>query len=256
MMPLRFLLCFLISLSTSTALAEGFTRAELQKFIDDAIQAGAGEVVLPPGTHRLDQPLIVRNASRLRLAGLDAEDTFLRPIETAEKPFPLIRIEGTADRVEVAKITLSTAGESFEPVPLIEIQVRPPPADPSAAAGEGKPDAEAIQPAESPILLRVDRCLFVDHRGCGIRVVDSSQVAITAGSFRDLPGGAVQATGSSRQLTIQHNHFIRCGSTALTLDPGTRDAVISANDFHDATSLKLEGSSHRVSDNGGLSTGS
>ena len=250
---MRRLLTLLLLLSASLAHAEGFTRAEIQKFIDDAIQAGGGEVILPPGTHRIDQPLLLRNAAKIRLAGLDPEDTFLRPVADAPKPFPLIRVEGSADRLEIAKITLTTEGSTFADTPLIDIRTQAPapqtPPTPSGAA----PQPPAAESPETSSTLRIDRCLFESHPGCAIQLLDSPGVEITAGSFRDLADGAVRASGTTTRLLVQHNHFIRCGSPAIALESATLDARITANDFHDATTLQLEGSGHQLTDNSGLS---
>ena len=247
------LLILLLFLSAAVSHAEGFSRVELQQFIDDAIQAGGGEVVLPPGTHRIDQPLVLKNASNIRLAGLDPEDTFLCPVESATKPFPLIRVEGTADNLEIAKITFTTAGAEFADTPLIEVHARLPQVKPEPATGKDKQQAAAPESAGPSTTLRIDRCLFEEHRGCGILLHDSANVKVTANSFCDLADGALRATGSTTGLLLQHNHFIRCGSFTLTLDPTTRQALITANEFHGSSSLKLEGTDHLLSDNGGLS---
>lgn len=57
--------------------ASALTEAEIQKFIDDAIKAGGGEVVIPPGTHLIERGLMVKDAKKLRITGLDAEETIL-----------------------------------------------------------------------------------------------------------------------------------------------------------------------------------
>lgn len=58
--------------------AAALTEAEIQKFIDDAIKAGGGEVAIPPGVHMIERGLIVKDAKKLRLIGLDAEESVLK----------------------------------------------------------------------------------------------------------------------------------------------------------------------------------
>ncbi|MBN8419768.1 MAG: right-handed parallel beta-helix repeat-containing protein [Verrucomicrobia bacterium] len=68
------LLLFFAALHPAQALPE----AELQRFIDEAIKAGGGEVVIPPGVHLIEHGLTVKDAKKLRIIGLDAEDTVLK----------------------------------------------------------------------------------------------------------------------------------------------------------------------------------
>lgn len=68
------LLLFFAALHPAQALPE----AELQRFIDDAVKAGGGEVVIPPGVHLIEHGLMVKDAKKLRIVGLDAEDTVLK----------------------------------------------------------------------------------------------------------------------------------------------------------------------------------
>ncbi len=68
------LVLFFAVLQSARALPE----AELQRFIDEAIKAGGGEVVIPPGVHLIERGLIVKDAKKLRIVGLDAENTVLQ----------------------------------------------------------------------------------------------------------------------------------------------------------------------------------
>ena len=58
--------------------ARALPEAELQRYIDEAIKAGGGEVVIPPGVHFIEHGLMVKDAKKLRIVGLDAEDTVLK----------------------------------------------------------------------------------------------------------------------------------------------------------------------------------
>ncbi len=68
------LVLFFAAFQSARALPE----AELQRYIDEAIKAGGGEVVIPPGMHLIERGLIVKDAKKLRIVGLDAENTVLQ----------------------------------------------------------------------------------------------------------------------------------------------------------------------------------
>lgn len=70
-----------------TANAFALTADELQNFINEAVKSDKGsEVVIPPGKHLLEHSLVIQNAKKLRIAGLDAETTILQlpPLAFAE----------------------------------------------------------------------------------------------------------------------------------------------------------------------------
>ena len=104
------LYCFLFSLVCLTAHA--LTEQELQGFINEAIKAGGGEVVIPPGTHIISKGLMVKDAKKLRIIGIDAERTILKlpPLafaETAEAAkdgaasLPVKRIQGLTPGMQI-----------------------------------------------------------------------------------------------------------------------------------------------------------
>lgn len=68
------LVLFFAALQSARALPE----AELQRYINEAIKAGGGEVVIPPGVHLIERGLMVNDAQKLRIVGLDAENTVLQ----------------------------------------------------------------------------------------------------------------------------------------------------------------------------------
>lgn len=75
------LILYLFSLN-----AHALTDKEIQGFIDEAIKAGGGEVVIPPGVHEITRGLVIKDAKGLRLVGLDAETCVLKlpPLAFAE----------------------------------------------------------------------------------------------------------------------------------------------------------------------------
>ena len=79
------LLCLALVLGFSSSLL-ALTESEIQTFINEAIKAGGGEVVIPPGVHQITKGLMVKDAVKLRIVGLDAESCVLKlpPIAFAE----------------------------------------------------------------------------------------------------------------------------------------------------------------------------
>jgi hypothetical protein len=204
--------CLLTLLHLAPALcAEGFTGKQIQQFLDDAIAAGGGEVVLPQGRHRLSEPLVIKNATNLRLIGLEAEDTHLLPAKDIDQPFPLLIIEGKTDGVRIAKLTFTSADspKAFTDQPLIQVR------------------GTAAEPAS----VVIDRCLFENHGGMGLVLDQVKGCRVTASSFMDLVGNAIQVTGKASEVLIQHNHLTRTGVPAIQLGPEALTAEVVANEI-------------------------
>ena len=66
--------------------AKGQGTADFQKFVDQAIAAGGGEVMIPPGTWVLEKGLFLKDAKNVTIAGLDRELCILKlpPVAYAE----------------------------------------------------------------------------------------------------------------------------------------------------------------------------
>ena len=78
-MTLRSLLFLLLLLNSAFCpWAAALNEKEIQGFIDEAVKAGGGEVVIPPGTHLITKGLMLKDAKNIRLIGLDAERTILK----------------------------------------------------------------------------------------------------------------------------------------------------------------------------------
>ena len=76
------LVVFLLPLVTAHAQKEN----QIQKFVDEAIKAGGGEVAVPPGTYILPRGLMLKDAKQIALFGMDRERCILKlpPIAYAE----------------------------------------------------------------------------------------------------------------------------------------------------------------------------
>jgi hypothetical protein len=59
---------------------------DFQKFVNEAIAAGKGEVIIPPGTWVLEKGLFLKDAKDITIAGLDREESILKlpPVAYAE----------------------------------------------------------------------------------------------------------------------------------------------------------------------------
>lgn len=79
-------LALLISLLIAPLSCLALTGREIQAFIDEAIKAGGGEVVIPPGEHLIEKGLILKDAKRIRIIGIDADACVLKlpPLVFAE----------------------------------------------------------------------------------------------------------------------------------------------------------------------------
>ena len=71
-------LFFLVLIGLLGTRASALTEAEIQGYIDEAIKAGGGEVVIPPGEHLITKGLLLKDAKKIRLVGLDAERCVLK----------------------------------------------------------------------------------------------------------------------------------------------------------------------------------
>ena len=76
----------LLTLCLLPLAARALTEKEIQGFINEAIEAGGGEVVIPPGVHIIERGIAIKDAKNLRLIGLDAETCVLKaaPLAFAE----------------------------------------------------------------------------------------------------------------------------------------------------------------------------
>jgi hypothetical protein len=70
--------CVFLSALWLLAGVEGRAQAPLQQWIDEAIKAGGGVVSVPPGVHELPAGLVIKDAKKLALRGLEKERCILK----------------------------------------------------------------------------------------------------------------------------------------------------------------------------------
>ncbi|MDZ4287960.1 MAG: hypothetical protein U0984_08370, partial [Prosthecobacter sp.] len=82
---MRFLTSILL-FSLGLQMAQAAEAPPIQQWIDEAIKQGGGVVTIPPGVHVLKDGLVLKDAKKLAIRGMDKEDCVLKlpPLAYAE----------------------------------------------------------------------------------------------------------------------------------------------------------------------------
>ncbi len=201
--------------------AQALPEAELQRFIDEAIKAGGGEVVIPPGVHLIERGLKVKDAKKLRIIGLDAETTVLK---AASDKIALISLMGSCENVRIEKLTFE-GGE----------------------LGVWKQVPEDAKTQGDPKLIRftVTHCFFQHQRSSGVLLRAAEQATVEDCSFSDIESVSLMIGEGSAEGIVRHNHFIRC-RTAVALLGTTKISVVANEISHCSTGVSIGCSSSGV----------
>ncbi|MCB1279454.1 right-handed parallel beta-helix repeat-containing protein [Prosthecobacter sp.] len=185
--------------------AKALPESEIQRFIDEAIKAGGGEVVIPPGVHVIEHGLIVKDAKKLRIVGLDAEESILK---AAQGTGTIIFISGTCEEVRIEKLTFNGGW----------------------AAVVDHPDLKS--PNKFAKIL-VGRCFFENQKFSAILFPKTGieNLEIDACSFRDIAKEAVCLGENASGIQITHNHFTRCSSAVMLA--GSQKGLVASNEISD-----------------------
>jgi hypothetical protein len=169
---------------------QAITEAELQTHIDTAIQAGGGEVVIPPAEVIITRGLLVENAKNLRIIGYDAERSILKSAPGAK--VSLLTLKGTATNVRIEKLVFD-GGDKTDAVgtTLLDLILSPE----KQSEGQG---------------IRVERCIFQNAAGIGIHGSGIARSQIQMCTFMDLGSVAVRLDGGSKAVTVADSHMARC----------------------------------------------
>ncbi len=204
-------LCLLLAAARpSPALTEG----EIQKFIDEAIKAGGGEVVIPPGVHVIEKGLRLTEAKKLRLIGLDAEECVLK----AGKDTAAILFIGGGENLFVEKLTFEGGKHAV------------------AESDGARPSSKIL----------IGRCFFQNQTAAGLSLpkAEFEGLEIDQCSFRDIAGEGVLFGGQVSDSQITHNHFTRC-QTGVVLD-GSQKCLVASNELSDCgTGVRVLASSKK-----------
>ncbi len=193
---------YLLLATTASAL----TSTELQQFIDEAIKAGGGEVVIPPGRHIIERTLIIKDAKKLRVAGLDAETTILT---TAAPEIDLIEIRGTSTDISIEKLTLDGGR--------------------TAVLVQGAYSEKDTASAASISGLTITRCFIQHSHGHGIAFHTVASSHITGCTILDTQLAAISFDLATRLCSAHHNYLTRSPTGIQLTD--TSDCRIEQNDL-------------------------
>ena len=183
------------------------SEAQLQQWIDEATEAGGGEVTLPTGIVEIEKGLTIRNAEKIRLIGLDAEACILKLIADV----PLLTITNST-QIQIEKLTFGGLAEPSTH-PLLTFT--------------GKADA--------PGSTVITRCFFESHTGPGIELTHATNSRIAVNTFMDLTGPAITGGTAIDGLWILDNHFARCPAAAAIPDSAQK-VTLRANESLDVKS--------------------
>jgi len=203
--PFRFSMVVVLLAFFSTTSAHALPEAEIQRYIDEAIKAGGGEVVIPPGVHLIERGLMLKDAKKLRLIGLDAEECVLKGGKNTPT---LLLISGSCEELRIEKLT-------FE-------------------GGQGAiAERPAIQTPNKFANILIGRCFFQSQKGSAVLLpkTEPENLEINACSFRDIATRAVELGESASGVQITHNHFTRCDSAVML--GGSQKCLIASNEISD-----------------------
>ncbi|TLD70760.1 right-handed parallel beta-helix repeat-containing protein [Phragmitibacter flavus] len=172
--------------------------SDLQGFIDEAIKAGGGEVVVPPGEYVIKKGLKLVDGKGIRLAGMDKERTVLR-WEGEEGGWLISVTGGASEKVSIGKLTLE-GGNGV----LID-------------GGKGA---------------EVRDCLFQLGKGDGVLLKSGEGAVVESCSFRDIAGVGIKVAVVAKGAVVQGNWLTRCG-TGIGV-PEKSDALVLSNELVDA----------------------
>lgn len=170
----------------------------IQQWINEAIAAGGGIVSIPEGEHVLPRGLVIKDAKKLALRGINTETCVLKLVPGSEsaKKEPLIEIIGTAETLEIAKLTFIG----------------------SETAGDKSPALLRIRDVpEKPVMkaLIVRDCAFADFT-TGLEVIAARSISIERCSLRDGSNSAVLFS-QLQAATARGNRISRTKGAAFEL---------------------------------------
>lgn len=193
----------LIPLLLVSQTARALPEAEIQRYIDEAIKAGGGEVVIPPGVHMIKQGLVLKDAKKLRLIGLDAEETVLK---AAGKANSLFLLSGACEELRIEKLTFEGGQDAVSEM-----------AEPGLMNKFAK--------------VHVGRCFFQDQQRAAVLLPKAAIEALEIEdcTFRDIDGAGVLLGEGMKGCSITHNHLTRC-KAGITL-AGSQRCLVASNEI-------------------------
>ena len=194
----------------SLLLACNLAQAEappIQQWIDEAIQAGGGVVTIPEGEHVLEKGLVIKDAKKLAIRGVDKERCILK-LAASTQDSALIQITGTCETLEIAGLTLVTGLPESYKVPA---------------------KTDELAASIKDVTLR--DCLLQNFPGSAISIQHATAVSIERCSFRDGTGAAMRWE-NAQSCIAQGNQIIRV-ATAFDLQSG-HACLLEGNEVRDS----------------------
>ena len=194
--------------------AQALPEAELQQYLDEAVKAGGGEVVIPPGVHLIERGLMVKDAKKLRIIGFETEETVLK---AASDKIALISLMGSCENVRIEKLTF--AGGEF-------------------GVSKRVPEDAPIKGDPKLIGFTIMRCFFQDQLSSAVLLRAAEQATVEDCSFSDIESASLMFSEGSAEGIVRHNHFIRC-HTAIALMGTTKISVVANEISHCSTGVSV-----------------
>lgn len=196
-MSVRFRTLVLLALLLVAApVLQAQSEAAIQQFINEAIQAGGGSVVIPPGTYVIEKGLVLKDAKKIKLTGLDRERTIL-------KLAPIAYAEAASDTPAGISELPVTKSQNFRPGMQLHI--------------EAPGDLDSFTKKPKPFHLAIVKSVTADQ----LELAAPLKHPVPAGTqlrHADAPN-LIEIRGSSEQVLIE-NLTIDGGRTAT--DPAVR----------------------------------
>lgn len=203
-------LCILLSLLTCT-----FLQAEtppIQQWIDEAIKAGGGVVTVPEGEHLLPEGLVIKDAQKLTLRGVDKESCVLK-LSSASQRSQLLTITGKSSEIQIIGLTFDCEagqrGLSSNPISVVK---------------------STDDPAEKLEKIFIRDCLFQDFTGTNLIIRGASEIEVERCSFRD--GGTAISADNVAQYTFSGSQMTQF-TTAFDIKNSIK-GLIKGNEVRNA----------------------
>ncbi|MCW0221243.1 MAG: right-handed parallel beta-helix repeat-containing protein [Prosthecobacter sp.] len=185
----------------------------IQQWIDEAIAAGGGVVTIPEGEHVLHTGLVIKDAKKLALRGMNKETCILKLETGTNEPNQdwLIKVTGNGDTLEIANLTLDGGSDTqSRPSELIVIEA-------------------TDDPTSAPIKdVNVRDCLLQNYASA-ISVKNAIGCVIERCSFRDGGQRAISFLMHSKDCQARGNQITRTTTAIYLYD--AQSCLIEGNEM-------------------------
>jgi len=218
-----------IALLLASAPVQALEEKDLQTFINEAIKAGGGEVVIPPGEYIITKGLVVRDAKNINIAGLDKERTVLRCAENFEGS--IFTITGSAEKLTLQKMTFDGAGTGRARAILTEKKDKASYKQMSIEDGIFKNQLQSGVSLFSSTDVNVQRCSFADVKGTALYLMEVSKAEVS-GNWIIRSAVGLNLEGCN-EIKVTANEVTQCEKAFVnTSKSGNSRVSVQNNAFH------------------------